>query len=147
MTDPADAADFATALDGALGAAQSLRQEAESLSASIATAPPAEVRASSLAFEARAETTRTVFERLREVLRHANHHTLESAYQALKATPGRQAEAARMQDLIREYKLARAVISRSERQISDVLLEMNESRWAADTPRPDDDDSGLHAEA
>lgn len=147
MTDPADAADFAAALDSALGAAQSLRQEAETLSASIASAPPAEVRASSLALEARAETTRSVFERLREVLRHANHHTLESAYQALMATPGRQAEAARMQELIREYKLARAVISRSERQISDVLLEMKENRWAGTPPGPDDDNPGLHAEA
>ncbi|GHD98098.1 hypothetical protein U879_11815 [Defluviimonas sp. 20V17] len=147
MTDPADAADFAAALDGALGAAQSLREEAETLSASIATAPPAKLRASSLAFEARAETTRSVFERLREVLRHANHHTLESAYQALVAAPGRQAEAAQMQELIREYKLARAIISRSERQIGDVLLEMKENRWAGANGPDDDDGPGLHAEA
>ena len=146
MTDPAGGTEFGAALDEALGAAQSLRRDAESLSSSIATAPPAEVRASSVAFEARAESARTIFERLRGVLRHAGHHTLESAYKALTEAPGRQAEAARMQDLIREYKLARAVIARSERQINDVLLELALTRWT-EAPRPDDDATGLHAEA
>lgn len=146
MTDPADAAEFAATLEVALGAAQSLRREAETLSASIAAGPPATVRAASLAFEARTEATRTIFERLRDVLRDANHHTLESAYQALTERPERQAEAAQLKELIREYKLSRAVIARSERQINDVLLELSENRWSQ-TPPPDDDASGLHAEA
>ncbi|MDE3240174.1 MAG: hypothetical protein KGN33_14535 [Paracoccaceae bacterium] len=146
MTDPADAAEFAATLEVALGAAQSLRREAEALSASISTAPPAEVRAASLAFETRTEAARSVFARLRDVLRHANHHTLESAYRALTELPARQAEAAQMKELIREYKLARAVIARSERQINDVLLELSENRWSQG-PLGDDDAAGLHAEA
>lgn len=144
MTDPSDKRDFAAALREALDSVRGLRGEAERLSASLESERPATIRTTSRSFESSAESARSVFERLLGVLRDANHHTLESAYHALVEAPGREEEAARMQELIHEYKRTRAIISKSERQISDALLEITDQRRGED---PEDDSSGLHAEA
>jgi len=129
VSDSAAGLEFARTLDEALTAAQSLRGQAESLSSSILVDKPETVREAALAFEGRVEETRPIFNRLLNVLRHAHHHTLESAYQALVGDPARQADAERMRQFIREYQKTRAIITMSERRINDALRGIERNPW------------------
>lgn len=138
--------DFGQALDDALNATHAIRNQVAALSASIMADSPDVVRSSALAFEGRIEEARPIFDRLLIILRDAKHHTLESAYQALVADPGRQAEAERMRILIREYQQIRAIIAMSDRRINDALLGLSKSPWSA-ANEPASSASTLHAKA
>lgn len=150
--DAADAAAFDAALTAALDTARTLRRDAETLSNSIESDAPEGIRRSSQRFENATAQARSVFDRLRVILREANHHTLESAYAALVAQPGRSEEANQMRSLITEFRRTRAIIARSGQRLDDALRDMTAPALASLHLGPghgpeDDEGSGVHAEA
>ncbi|HUC18842.1 MAG TPA: hypothetical protein VMA37_14270 [Acetobacteraceae bacterium] len=116
---------FSRLLKEALEDASGLREKIEALSGEILTGEPARIFQAASCLEGHVESGRAVLERLIAVLSRAHLHTLGSAYEALRAAKGREADAEDMLRLISEYRQAKAIMRMATRHVDTAMASLS----------------------
>ncbi len=123
---------FSRLLEEALEDARDLHETIKVLSDEILTGEPSRIFQAASRLEGHAESGRAVLERLIAVLTRAHLHTLGSAYEALRAARGREADAEHMRRLISEYRQAKAVMRVATRHVDRAMASLGSTMPKAD---------------
>ena len=116
--------EFSRLLEEALEGAGSLREKVAALSTEVLTGEPPRIFRAAMRLEEEAEGSRAVLERLIAILARAHLHTLGSAYAALRAAKGREADAERMRKLIAEYREAKTIMGMAAGHIDAAIASL-----------------------